>query len=555
MALSLPPQTKYIVGNEACERFSFYGMRSILTLYMTSVLLMSEKEAMEISHLFIALIYILPMLGAWIADRFLGRYHTILYVSIFYCIGHAVLALADLTGDIETKRIILFTGLFIIAVGAGGIKPCVSAFVGDQAEGLRDKALMTRIYAAFYWSINLGSFFSFLVVPWARQSLGYGWAFGIPGIFMAIATIIFWCGRRHYRHKKPTQPEFLPALATRLFLGRERACERYGADKVGKAVNTALSIATFIVLAPIVVLLARWAYNGAEQLALLSGLSATLSPFCGLICLLLFIAALALAGLRVAATLGSKGFFGVSGSMLYCRREELEARYSPTQRAEARNMFRVLIVFLMIIPFWSLYDQTMSSWVLQGDSMQAVHFSVFGHAWRFGAEEIQSFNPLLVMILVPLVTLLLYPRIGKWGSPLRRMGVGIVLAGVSYFAVAGIQMQLEGGAQLSILWQCLPYLILTTSEILVSTTGLEYAYTAAGKNMKSIVLSFWYLTSTLGNLLVMYLSSAVSDPCSTPTFLLYGCMAVVVGLIFLFVTTRRRFAAEPLPEDAPDSES
>lgn len=125
MALSLPPQTKYIVGNEACERFSFYGMRSILTLYMTSVLLMSEKEAMEISHLFIALIYILPMLGAWIADRFLGRYHTILYVSIFYCIGHAVLALADLTGDIETKRIILFTGLFIIAVGAGGIKPCV----------------------------------------------------------------------------------------------------------------------------------------------------------------------------------------------------------------------------------------------------------------------------------------------------------------------------------------------------------------------------------------------------------------------------------------------
>ena len=76
MALSLPPQTKYIVGNEACERFSFYGMRSILTLYMTSVLLMSEKEAMEISHLFIALIYILPMLGAWIADRFLGRYHT-----------------------------------------------------------------------------------------------------------------------------------------------------------------------------------------------------------------------------------------------------------------------------------------------------------------------------------------------------------------------------------------------------------------------------------------------------------------------------------------------
>lgn len=549
MASSLPPQTKYIVGNEACERFSFYGMRSILTLYMTSMLLMSEKDAMAVSHLFIALIYILPMLGGWVADRFLGRYHTILYVSLFYCIGHGVLALADLTGDIDTKRIILFTGLFIIAVGAGGIKPCVSAFVGDQVEGMKDSVVMTRIYAAFYWSINLGSFFSFLVVPWARQSLGYGWAFGIPGIFMAIATFIFWCGRRHYQHKRPTQPEFLPALATRLFLGRARACERYGAQKVSKATNTALCIASFIVMAPIVILLGWWVYTGAERLAVLSGLGAAAASFCGLIMLLLFVAALVLAGLRLAASFRLSGFFGTAGSMLYCKRAELEAYYSRERRVEARNMFRVLIVFLMIIPFWSLYDQTMSSWVLQGDRMTPLQFGLFGSEWRFGAEEIQSFNPLLVMILVPLVTLLIYPRIGKWGEPLKRMGVGIVLAGVSYFAVAGIQMQLEDGVRLSILWQCLPYLILTTSEILVSTTGLEYAYTAAGKNMKSIVLSFWYLTSTLGNLLVMYLSSAVSNPCSTPTFLLYGGMAVVVGLVFIYVTTRRCFAAEPMPDD------
>ena len=119
--MPLPPQTKYIVGNEACERFSFYGMKSILVLYMVNALAMSESEAIEVAHLFNALIYVLPLLGAWIADRFLGRYRTILYVSLFYCMGHGILATADLTQSIEIKRIILMTGLFIIALGAGGI--------------------------------------------------------------------------------------------------------------------------------------------------------------------------------------------------------------------------------------------------------------------------------------------------------------------------------------------------------------------------------------------------------------------------------------------------
>ena len=549
---ALPPQTKYIVGNEACERFSFYGMRSILTLYMTSMLLMSEKEAMAVSHLFIACIYILPMLGAWIADRFYGRYNTILYVSLFYCLGHGVLALSDLTGDIDTKRTILITGLFIIALGAGGIKPCVSAFVGDQVEGLKDSVLMTRIYAAFYWSINFGSFFSFLIIPWVHQTLGYGWAFGVPGIFMAIATLVFWLGRKHYTHKQPLQPHFLRALVGRLLMGPVRSRERYGETTVNQAVNTAINIATFIVLAPIIVLLGYWAYSGGQQLALLSQASETAASFSGLICLLLYAAALILAGLKLASTLRINGFFGVAGSMLYCRREEVEAIYQPKQRVEARNMFRVLIVFLMIIPFWSLFDQTMSSWVLQGAKMESISMNLFGAELEFNAEAMQSANPLLVMILVPLLTLVCYPRMGRLATPLKRMGMGIVLAGLSYFVVAYLQTRIDAGVRLNILWQTLPYLILTISEIFVSTTGLAYAYTAAGKNMKSIVLSFWYISSTLGNMLVMYLSSIVSDPAGTSTFMLYGSLAVLIGLIFMFVTSRRSFRAEPYLDDEPE---
>lgn len=541
--MAFPPQTKYIVGNEACERFSFYGMKSILVLYMVNALAMSESDAMEVAHLFNALIYILPLLGAWIADRFLGRYHTILYVSLFYCLGHGVLATADLTQSLEVKRMILMTGLFIIALGAGGIKPCVSAFVGDQVGGF-DTKTMTRVYAAFYWAINFGSFFSFLVIPWIHKNWGYSWAFAIPGIFMGLATLVFWSGRKQYRHKAPTQPEFLPALFCRIFKGADAACKRYSGEAVKKATDTAIRIGLFIVTAPIVIGLAVWAQDGATRIAELSGAGETVASFCGLVALLLYVIALLLATLKAAATFGMKNFFGTVGSMMFNGRELTEKLYDKEQRIEARNMLRVLTVFLLIIPFWSLFDQTSTSWILQGRDMKEISFSLFGVTFSLGAEEMQSINPAFVMTLVPLLTLLVYPYIGKWSQPLKRMGIGIVLAGGSYAIVAWLQNRLNAGEQLSILWQIIPYFVITIAEILVSTTGIEYAYTAAGDKLKSTVSSFWFLTSTLGNFLVIYLTSIVSDPASTSTFLLYGALSVIIGLIFIFVTTRRWFAAE-----------
>lgn len=543
--MALPAQTKYIVGNEACERFSFYGMRSILVAYMTGMLLMSKNEATEVVHLFIACTYLMPLLGAWLADKFLGRYRTIISISLLYCLGNAVLAMADFAGDVEARKWVLFAGLAIIAVGAGGIKPCVSAFVGDQVPAEEKQGpTMTRLYAAFYWSVNLGSFFSFLVIPWVRQNWGYSWAFGIPGIFMALATLIFWLGRKKYSHVPPTQPEFISALASRIFQGAGRACERFGGEAVARATSTAISIASFIVVAPIVVLLGKWSHSGAEQLATLSGAGETAAALCGVISLVLYIIVLALAGFRLAAATGMKGFLGLAGSMIFNSKEETNARFSESEQRGVRNLARVLIVFLMIIPFWSLYDQTASTWVLQGKQMQSIDLSCGSIKFSFGAEEMQSFNPLLIMIFVPLVTLFVYPYIGRWGAPLKRMGLGILLAGIAYGAVAALQQSLDGGAKLSILWQCIPYFLLTISEILVSTTGLEYAYTAAGKNLKSIVSSFWLLTSTLGNLLVVFLTSLVNDPASVEAFVLYGSMSLLVGFIFLFVTSRPGLTAE-----------
>ncbi len=534
--MTLPEQTKYIVGNEACERFSFYGMRSILVLYMVGELAMSDKDAVEVSHLFNACIYILPLIGAWVADCFFGRYRMILYVSLFYCLGHGVLATSDLAGSIEARRWILFTGLALIAFGAGGIKPCVSAFVGDQVDE-SDKQVMTRIYAAFYWSINLGSFFSFLIIPWVRQNWGYSWAFAIPGIFMALATFIFWRGRKTYRHRPPAQPLFFPLLFAWLRSGLQNAENRFGSEAVARARASLRTIGLFIVgLLCLVTLLGGAAWSGIK-LAQLLGASPTTAGLCALPAALLCLLIIVIPYLRYCAAHGKNNFAGYAGAIIFpaiCSRT-----YAPDKLQEARSMLRILTVFLLIIPFWSLFDQTMSSWVLQGKKMQALVFDNWGVHFSFGAEEMQSFNPLIIMIFVPLVTLFVYPYIGRWAAPLRRMGCGILLAGVSYACVAGIQCFLDAGAQLSILWQCIPYFLLTISEILVSTTGLEYAYTAAGPNLKSIVSGFWFLTSTLGNFLVIYLTTLVTDPASTSTFLIYAALSVLFGTIFLIYAMSR----------------
>src|SRR6204780_2744196 len=132
-----PSQIKYIVGNEACERFSYYGMRSILAGYITGAVLkgglgLDADSSTSIIHAFVAANYFMPLIGGWLSDKLIGRYHTILWVSLFYCVGHGVLACSDYAGGVHGKLICLYSGLALIAFGSGGIKPCVSAFMGDQ---------------------------------------------------------------------------------------------------------------------------------------------------------------------------------------------------------------------------------------------------------------------------------------------------------------------------------------------------------------------------------------------------------------------------------------
>ena len=444
-----PPQIKFIVGNEACERFSYYGMRSILAGYITGAALQGglgqdADTSTEIIHTFVFVNYFMPLFGAWLSDKLIGRYYTILWVSLLYCAGHGVLACSGFAGDAHGRLLILCTGLTLIAFGSGGIKPCVSAFVGDQFKPEQSN-LLQKAFGAFYWSINIGSFFSFLVIPWVKDNHGYGLAFGVPGIFMAIATFVFWLGTKHYIRVSPS-----------------RATKSAGFFKVFFA---------------------------------------------------------ALSGKREVG----KSFWDAA-----------RGRFSDQEIDAAKSVLPILFVFALIPIFFSLFDQTNSTWVLQGEKM--VPTKILG--LNIGAEQMQSMNPLIVMILVPLFTLGVYPRLGRFASPLKRMAYGMFLAAASYLIVAVLQRQIEAGAQLNVLWQTVPYVVLTAAEVLVSTTGLEFAFREAAPEMKSIVMSFWLLTIAFGDLLVVAVTkifaSATDHAASVSTnrFLLYAGMTFVVAILF-----------------------
>ncbi|MDO4569617.1 MAG: MFS transporter [Planctomycetia bacterium] len=206
----LPAAVPYIIGNEAAERFSFYGMKAVLMVYMTNVLLMSDPEAAGWGHLFAGSICLFPIAGAILADMFLGKYRVIFWLSLVYCMGHAVLALpGSVFGG--NLRLALAIGLSLIAIGSGGIKSCVTSIVGDQFhEG--NQTLLERVFGWFYLSINVGAFVSAIITPVLFHHYGHEVAFAIPGILMGIATLILWLGRKKYVIVPPSKKSFFHEL-------------------------------------------------------------------------------------------------------------------------------------------------------------------------------------------------------------------------------------------------------------------------------------------------------------------------------------------------------
>jgi POT family proton-dependent oligopeptide transporter len=396
---TMPPGIPYIIGNEAAERFSYYGLLAILAVFFTHYLRdvsgtlapMDENTANEWQHNFMAAAYAFPIVGAILSDWLFGKYRTIIFVSMLYVAGHATLALADfptITGI--DPRSVIFIGLALIAIGAGGIKPCVSAHVGDQF-GKNNAHLLPKAFGWFYFSINLGSTISMPLTPWLLKHYGPGWAFGVPGLAMAFAAFVFWLGRYRFVHIPPGGSKFFQEVLSN-------------------------------------------------------------------------------DGLRAIANL--------------------------------------IPLYLFIIPFWCLFDQTHSSWVHQAKKMNLLGFDP-----EVLPSQMQTVNAILVMAFIPLFTYGLYPLLGRWFAvtPLRKIGIGLFLTAASFTIPSLIQVSIDAGGAPHIGWQVLAYMLMTAAEVMVSITALEFSYTQAPRKMKSLIMGVYLLSVTLGNLLTAQVNSFIAD--------------------------------------------
>ncbi len=451
-----PPQVKYIVGNEACERFSFYGMASILVLYMNEHLLYAERDAKAYYHLFIMASYLTPLVGGWLADRFFGRYGTILWISIAYVLGYAVLA----TWQTRTG---LLVGLALVAAGAGGIKPSVSAFVGDQF-GAEHGSLLRRIYGWFYWIVNLGSLGSKIVIPLLLLWGGPRVAFALPGALMAIALAVFWAGRRHYVRAPPSGPDRHGLLRV---VGR--ALRRLGTGAPGE----------------------HW-LDGARD------------------------------------------------------------RHPEEAIAGAKAVFRIVGVFAAVTLFWALFEQYGSSWVFQARQLDT---TLLGRT--YSPAQLQALNPALVLVLVPLFTWVVFPAFERRGTaldPLRKMTWGMFVTVLSFAAAAVLQTAIDAGRAPHALWQLPQYALLTAGEVLVSVTGLEFSYTQAPRAMRSTIMSIWFLTVALGDLLTAIVTKVVRLE-GAAYFWMFAGLMLAAALVFGAVAARYRAPPAATAPRAPGGAS
>ncbi len=435
----MPKGIPYIVGNEAAERFSFYGMKAILTVFMTEYLVgssgeldvMSNTEAQLWYHSFVTGVYFLPLAGALLSDLFWGKYRTIIVLSIVYCCGHLALAM-------DETRVGLLLGLTMIAIGSGGIKPAVSAHVGDQFNKANGH-LLEKVFGYFYFSINFGSFFSFMLTPLLLQYYGPQVAFGVPGALMIFATLMFWIGRNKY----------------------------------------------------------------------------------------------------VSIPADSKGF--------------LEELRSPVMRG---ILLKMLVLNIFLAFFWSLYDQNGSSWVNQARSpLMLKEINVFGWSFEILPSQVGGINPILVMILIPLFTYVIYPFVTKRlkVSQMGKVSVGFFIACISFFLMTWVQYQLDKGISMSIGWQLLAFTIITVAEVMIYQTCLELSYTEAPKTMKSLVMSFLMLSIAFGNIITTGVNYFILKDDGTSKleggdyFLFFSVLMLVSAI--LFIPYAKQYKEEAILQD------
>ncbi|MCF8284710.1 MAG: peptide MFS transporter [Sphingobacteriales bacterium] len=452
-----------LFGTEMWERFNFYGMRAILTLFLVNSLMMKEEEASIIYGGFLGLCYLTPMLGGFIADRFFGNRNCIMLGGLMMAIGQFLLFISAsvFRSDISMANMLMWSALGIIIFGNGFFKPNISSMVGSLYPK-QEKSKLDTAFTIFYMGINLGAFLGQLICPLIgdvkdaggiRDIDAFKWGFLAASLAMLIGTAVFY----FLKDKYVVTPEGKPLGG----LPSKKDDSDYEEGESQKAVFTtkALVISLFAFFG-----LGALIHFGFGQ---------------NLIYTLIYSSGLTLAGLIISD--------------------------SSLTKVERERIYVIYIIAFFVIFFWAAFEQAGSSLTFIADNQTDRNF--FG--WNMPPSMVQIFNGLFVVAFaVPFSMLWDYLR-SKDREPISPMkqSFGLALIALSYFIIAHNVKDLGNDGLLAIKWLILLYLIQTAAELCLSPIGLSLVGKLAPKRFSSLLYGVFFLSNASGYALAGTLGS------------------------------------------------
>ncbi|KAM7271771.1 hypothetical protein ACFE04_030985 [Oxalis oulophora] len=483
----------FILGNECCERLAYYGISTNLVTYLTTKLHQGNVSAAKSVTTWSGTCYLTPLIGAVLADAYWGRYWTIAAFSTIYFIGMCTLTLSasvpafkppECVGDVcptasPAQYAVFFFGLYLIALGTGGIKPCVSSFGADQFDDTDPKERVKKgsFFNWFYFSINIGAFVSSSLIVWTQDNLGWGLGFGIPAFFMGIAIISFFSGTPLYRFQRPGGSPLT------------RMCQVLVASfrKWNLEVPSDSSLL----------------HENQDKISAIQG-SRKLGHTNELTCL------------DRAAVISEKELKtgDLSDSWRLC---------TVTQVEELKILIRMFPIWATGIVFSAVYAQMSTMFVEQGTMMDTTVGS-----FTIPPASLSTFDVLSVIFWVPVYDKIIVPIARKFTgkergfSELQRMGIGLFLSVLCMSAAALLEIRRLQIAEelgltersvavpLSILWQIPQYTLLGAAEIFTFIGQLEFFYDQSPDAMRSLCSAFSLFTTSLGSYLSAFILTVVT---------------------------------------------
>ncbi|KAM5560354.1 protein NRT1/ PTR FAMILY 8.1-like [Rosa sericea] len=483
----------YILGNECCERLAYYGINTNLVNYLKFQMNQRNVEAVNNVTNWSGTCYVTPLLGAFLADAYLGRYSTIAAFSIIYVFGMTLLTLSasvqglkplcdknNVCNPTQIQAGVFFTGLYLIALGTGGIKPCVSSFGADQFDDTdeAEKKNKGSFFNWFYFSINIGALVASSVLVWIQTNVGWGWGFGIPAVAMALAVVSFFSGTRLYRNLRPGGSP-LTRICQVVVASFRKYKEQVPRDKslLFETADEESAVKGSRKL------------DHTEQLSFLD---------------------------KAAVETQSDR---IKGSVMEWR------LCTVTQVEELKSLIKLLPIWATGIIFSAVYSQMGTLFVLQGNTMD-LHLG--NSSFEIPSASLSLFDTISVIFWVPVYDGVIVPFVRKFTdhkngfTQLQRIGIGFVISVFAMLAAGTLELVRLNEVKrhnyydlkhipMSIFWQVPQYFIIGCAEVFTFIGQLEFFYEQAPDAMRSLCSALALITTALGNYLSTFLVNIVTD--------------------------------------------